>query len=81
MTKLKIKKTNNHQGSKNKILVSILILIFFILSLNLTTINLFTENNTFSNEQRPKTSWFWATLDLTNPGEVNNSRFTQWYFS
>ena len=76
MTKLKIKKTNNHQGSKNKILVSILILIFFILSLNLTTINLFTENNTFSNEQRPKTSWFWATLDLTNPGEVNNSRFT-----
>jgi len=66
-----------HQRSKKRILAPLLILLFFILSINLfTTFNLFIEYNNSHNEKNPKLSWFWATLELTNPGEVNNSRFT-----
>ncbi|MFX1374976.1 MAG: hypothetical protein ACFFA0_04120 [Promethearchaeota archaeon] len=77
MIKLKRKRKIVYQRSKKKLLNSIFILIFLILFFNIFTIhNLFTEYNTSHNKNLPKLSWLWATLDLTNPGEVNNSRFT-----
>ncbi|MFX1490225.1 MAG: hypothetical protein ACFFBI_13825, partial [Promethearchaeota archaeon] len=37
----------------------------------------FTDNNNTFNSNDPECSGaIWATLDLTNPGEINNSRFT-----
>ncbi|MFX0030959.1 MAG: hypothetical protein ACFE8B_17225 [Candidatus Hermodarchaeota archaeon] len=68
-----------NQRSKKKLITLTLILLFFIVSLNLFTItNFLTNHNTAYNEKSPRLSWFWATLELTNPGEVNNSRFTHY---
>ncbi len=53
-------------------------IIFFILFINLTFIfNLhFSQNGFISfNDENPKNSATWATLDLTNPAEINNTQF------
>lgn len=77
MLRLKIIRKIFHQRFKKKTLASLLILTSFILSVNLfTTFNFFTVHNNSYNDKNPKMSWFWATLDLTNPGEINNSLFT-----
>jgi hypothetical protein len=75
MKKLKIPKSLN---KKSKV-IGILIIIFTII-LNFVSINnLLFDNNTNIANPNPKISgWLWATLDLTNPLEVNNSRFAHY---
>ncbi|MHA2101749.1 MAG: hypothetical protein ACW99A_24135, partial [Candidatus Kariarchaeaceae archaeon] len=59
----------------------LLILIFFSSSIGyFTAFSVFTEYPSPYSKEKPKMSWFWATLDLTNPGEVNNSMFTHYNF-
>lgn len=59
-----------------------LFLITFLILLVLINISFFTyfhyndEKSHLLNNKNPKLSWEWATLDLTNPSEVNNSWFT-----
>ncbi|MFX0133906.1 MAG: hypothetical protein ACFFDN_09690, partial [Candidatus Hodarchaeota archaeon] len=60
-----------------------IIFLFFILIVIITSNNLFTsllskeKNTSLSNNENLKLSFFkWATLELTNPAEVNGSRFT-----
>ena len=78
MVKLKIMinfRIPKYIKKKSKILwISVLFLIIFF---NITIYtNLFSNNSYLQPKNNPKMSWFWATLDLTNPSEVNNSRFT-----
>ena len=81
MTILKIKKLKNHQFLKKKLSVLLLLLIFLSFSIGyLTASGLFAEYSSSSNREKPRMSWFWATLDLTNPGEINNSMFTHYNF-
>jgi hypothetical protein len=71
----------NHHFLKKKLSALLLLIIFLsILFSYFTTFGLFTENSLPYNKEKPKMSWFWATLDLTNPGEVNNSMFTHYNF-
>ncbi|MFX1241748.1 MAG: hypothetical protein ACFFA7_10930, partial [Promethearchaeota archaeon] len=73
MKKLKIPKSLNKKSKKIGILIIIFTIILNFVSIN----NLFFNKNTDITNQNPKISgWLWATLDLTNPLEVNNSRFT-----
>ncbi len=63
----------------------LLLVIFFFSVLCISTFIDSSSNNLNIQENKesensndlkvPKTSWLWATLDLTNPIEVNNSRF------
>jgi hypothetical protein len=72
MKKLKIPKSLNKKSKKIGILIIIFTFILNFVSIN----NLFFDNNTDITNPNPKISgWLWATLDLTNPLEVNNSRF------
>ncbi len=56
-------------------------IIFFILFVNIILIfnANFTQNsyNSF-NDENPKNSGIWATLDLINPSEINNTRFSHY---
>jgi len=62
-----------HKKIGYKILVVICIFIVIPSMINLqTSNNLATQNK----DQDVKSSGIWATLDLTNPGGINNSRFT-----
>ena len=68
---------NRHHN--NKLFVLIVFLLFLGISLNFFTISNFVNKNEISyTKEKPKMAWFWATLDLTNPGEVNNSLFTHY---
>ena len=81
MISLTIKKLKNNHFFRKKLSALIVLLIFLCVSLNyFTTINLFTGNSTPYSKENPRMSWFWATLDLTNPSEVNNSMFTHYNF-
>ena len=61
---------------KNLFLISFFI---FLILINISFItNLFHNNDEKHplNDKNLRLSWRWATLDLTNPLEINNSRFT-----
>jgi hypothetical protein len=74
MKKLKIPKYLKKKSKKFGILI-----IFLVIIVNFTSLaNLFLKNNAPKTNVNPKMSWFWATLDLTNPIEVNNSMFTHY---
>ncbi|GAF70358.1 unnamed protein product, partial [marine sediment metagenome] len=76
MKKSKMIRKNVNKRSKKKSLAFILIIII-ILSFNLfSTFNLFTQQNSLYNDKKLKFNGLWASLELTNPGEVNNSLFT-----
>ncbi|MFW9821690.1 MAG: hypothetical protein ACFFE4_02065, partial [Candidatus Thorarchaeota archaeon] len=79
MSLLKVKKFGNNHIFKMKVLI-LIILIFFTLTIpNLLVINqTFNADYSLNTKEKPKTSWFWATLDLTNPSEINNSLFTHY---
>ncbi|MFW9818915.1 MAG: hypothetical protein ACFFE5_04845, partial [Candidatus Thorarchaeota archaeon] len=75
MRKLKIPK---NLKKKSKI-IGILIIIFTIIINFVSIASLLFNNNPNINNPNPKISgWLWATLDLTNPLEVNNSWFTHY---
>jgi len=74
MKKLKIPKSLK---KKSKTIGILIIFLAIIVNFTLFT-NIFLNNNTQKTNLNPKMSWFWATLDLTNPSEVNNSRFTHY---
>ncbi len=75
MKKLKIPK---YFKQKNKAIGIFLIILTIIISFNSIS-NLFFNNNNNKTNSNPEMSGFlWATLDLTNPLEVNNSRFTHY---
>ncbi|MFX0023082.1 MAG: hypothetical protein ACFE9S_12215 [Candidatus Hermodarchaeota archaeon] len=78
MKKLKIPRCLKKK--QNTIGILILVLIIIVNFINFTsTINLFFNETTDNINPNPKMSgWLWATLDLTNPLEVNNSRFTHY---
>jgi len=51
-------------------------MIFLIILINFTSFTNFNFKATYPNtKNNPKMSWFWATLELTNPSEVHNKRF------
>ncbi len=55
-----------------------ILFISLIIFINFTSFTNLTFKETYpDSKNKPKMSWFWATLDLTNPGEVNNSIFTR----
>jgi len=58
----------------SKVLGILIIFLVFLISVNSIT-NFILNTNNSKPDYRPKMSWFWATLDLTNPSEVNNTRF------
>ena len=69
-------KHRNYYRRKNLVLISFLI---FLILINIGFITNFfdTYNKKYpSNDKNLRLSWEWATLDLTNPLEVNNSWFT-----
>lgn len=73
----KIWKKVNSKQRQTKLLTVVVFLLFLVISLNFFTIfNLTTNDKISYTKEKPKMSWFWATLDLTNPGEVNNSLYT-----
>ncbi len=74
MKKLKIPKRLKRKSKKIGILIISLVIIVNFASFT----NLMLSNNTQKTKLNPKMSWFWATIDLTNPSEVNNSRFTHY---
>ncbi len=74
MKKLKIPKYLKRKIKTTGILIIILTVIINCISFS----NLIINDNTSRNNLNPKMSWFWATLDLTNPIEVNNSMFTHY---
>jgi len=77
MNLLKIKNLKSNHFFKRKLSALFIIILFsVIISNNFITIYSNNENKSTYNQEKPKMSWFWATLDLTNPGEVNNSLFT-----
>jgi hypothetical protein len=77
MKKSKRLRKSVKRRTKKKSLAFILTIIFIVLFINLfTSFNLFTQQNSLYNKKNPKVNGFWATLELTNPGEVNNSLFT-----
>ncbi|MFX1320355.1 MAG: hypothetical protein ACFFAQ_01810 [Promethearchaeota archaeon] len=79
MNKLNSKITRKYRifhSRKNLFLITFLTLLILI---NISFFTYFHYNDDKShllNEKEPRLSWEWATLDLTNPLEVNNSRFT-----
>ncbi|MHA2182925.1 MAG: hypothetical protein ACXAAH_16015 [Promethearchaeota archaeon] len=74
----KIKKVKNNHFIKRNLSALIIIILFSAVISNVFFTNYsYSENHPFNNNKdKPRMSWFWATLDLTNPGEVNNSLFT-----
>ncbi|MFW9896702.1 MAG: hypothetical protein ACFFD7_12925, partial [Candidatus Thorarchaeota archaeon] len=79
MNLLKIMKIGNNHAFKRKVSIFISIIFFTLIISNLLVLNqTFNARNSLNIDVKPKTSWFWATLDLTNPGEVNNSLFTHY---
>ncbi len=77
---MSFQKIKNSKGnhSINRKLSALTIIIFFFVIISNVFISNYSYNENFhpDNKEKPKMSWFWATLDLTNPGEVNNSLFT-----
>lgn len=77
MSLLKIKKFRSNNFTKRKLSALIIIILFSVILSNIFFTNhSYNENHLLDNKETPKMSWFWATLVLTNPGEVNNSMFT-----
>ncbi|MFX1390246.1 MAG: hypothetical protein ACFE9Z_09310 [Promethearchaeota archaeon] len=75
MKKLKIPKSLKKESK----IFGVFLIIFTIMINTVLITNLFLNNYTIINSPNPKMSgWLWATLDLTNPSEVNNSRFTHY---
>jgi len=55
----------------------ILFLILFLINITFITVFIYNDDKSFQlNDNNLKLSWTWASLDLTNPLKVNNSRFT-----
>jgi hypothetical protein len=70
-----IKKYYSHKN--NKKIKGILVLIsIFIISPALADLNILSHYSNNVNDDSVKSSGIWATLDLTNPIGINNSRFT-----
>ncbi|MFX0188422.1 MAG: hypothetical protein ACFE8A_11890 [Candidatus Hodarchaeota archaeon] len=70
--------TNRHNHKERKLgtLISILTIIILIIFLNSTDqYSKEDKSNIDFINKNPKISWGWATLDLTNPIEVNNTLF------
>jgi hypothetical protein len=67
----------SYRINKRKFNFFTLSIIFFVLFTTLLLILPCTQTdyNSF-NDENPKNSALWATLDLTNPAEINNTRFT-----
>jgi hypothetical protein len=79
MSCLKIRKSEHKHFIKRKLSALLIIIFFSIIISNIFSTNYSNiENSHLNNNEKPKISWFWATLDLTNPGEVNNSVFTHY---
>ena len=77
MNLLKIKNLKSNHFFKRKLSALFIIILFSVIISNVFITNYSNnENVPTNNKEKPKMSWFWATLDLTNPGEVNNSLFT-----
>ncbi|MFX1478444.1 MAG: hypothetical protein ACFFCI_09945 [Promethearchaeota archaeon] len=62
---------------KNK-KITIIFIVFGIFMNFLLVSNIHIKIDNSFTQENPQMSWFWATLDLTNPGEVNNSMFTHY---
>lgn len=53
-----------------------ILIIFLIILINFASFTNFNFKASYPNtKNNPKMSWFWATLELTNPSEVHNKRF------
>ena len=78
MSSLKIKTSEHNHYIKRKLSVLLIIIFFSLIISNIFFTNYSNIEYTPLNndKEKPKLSWFWATLDLINPGEVNNSMFT-----
>ncbi|MFX1569870.1 MAG: hypothetical protein ACFFCV_16070 [Promethearchaeota archaeon] len=71
MKKYKIPKHLN-----NKMKIFGILVISLLLFINFASISRLNFKETYPNSKNnPKMSWFWATLELTNPSEVHNKRF------
>ncbi|KKN42734.1 hypothetical protein LCGC14_0710320 [marine sediment metagenome] len=72
---IKKKKKSFHRLEK-RLSAIILIFIFFGIVFNiLSNSSLINKNLSHHIDKNPKLSFLWATLDMTNPGEVNNTQF------
>ncbi len=69
------KKYNSHKNNK-KIKGILVVISIFIISPALVNLNMLTNYSNSVQDDRVKSSGIWATLDLTNPIGINNSRFT-----
>ncbi|GAG64861.1 unnamed protein product, partial [marine sediment metagenome] len=69
------KKYNSHKNNK-KIKGILVVISIFIISPALVNLNLFSYFSNSIQDDKVKSSGFQATLDLTNPIGINNSRFT-----
>lgn len=77
MSCLKIKKSEKKHFIKKKFPALLIIIFFSVIISNIFFTNYSNiEYTPLNNKEKPRLSWFWATLDLNNPGEVNNSMFT-----
>ncbi len=77
MNRLKIKKFKKNHFINRKLSAFIIFIFLSVIISNIFVTNYsYNENPAHSNKEKPKMSWFWATLDLTNPVEVNNSLVT-----
>jgi len=57
-------------------LIFLLLLLTIFLNITITSneTNKIKDNSTIDQDKNPKLSWWWATLDLTNPSEVNDTK-------
>ncbi len=71
-----MKKYKIPQYFNKKLKVFGILIIFLIILVNFASFTNFNFKATYPNtKNNPKMSWFWATLELTNPSEVHNKRF------
>ncbi len=68
-------KYNSHKNNK-KIKGILVVISIFIITPALVNLNLLNSYSNSVQDDRVKSSGIWATLDLTNPIGINNSRFT-----
>ncbi len=68
-------KHNSHKNNK-KIKGILVVISIFIITPALVNLNLLNSYSNSVQDNRVKISGIWATLDLTNPIGINNSRFT-----
>ncbi len=71
-----MKKKYNSYKNNNKIKGILVVISIFIISPALVNLNMLTYYSNSVQDDRIKSSGIWATLDLTNPIGINNSRFT-----